>query len=232
MGTQASNWTLVDLRHANLTRQAEWCRGQMPDLSYRSNELAGETGEACNIVKKLERERLGWAGSRATVDNLGDELADVVICADLVAATAGIDLYAAVERKFNVTSTKMGHTTVLAPYPELASTRWPDLRLTEVNSLLADANARQKLVAKASANHDDDVQTAVVAAEWLTQQKLTCPRCQKATPRGRMTKDGVCKPCWDEREEHRGLIERRFLLAAVTLAYTALALVIFLPSHL
>lgn len=105
--------TLSDLHAANIARQAEWCPDQVPDLSFRGNELAGETGEACNVIKKLERERQGWAGSRASKDQLAEELADVVICADLCAVTAGIDLDAAVIAKFNATSEKVGMTTRL-----------------------------------------------------------------------------------------------------------------------
>jgi NTP pyrophosphatase (non-canonical NTP hydrolase) len=73
------------LRKANQTRQAEWDVDSQITLAYRANELAGEMGEACNVIKKLERERLGIRGSRDTIAHLAEELADVVICADLVA---------------------------------------------------------------------------------------------------------------------------------------------------
>jgi NTP pyrophosphatase (non-canonical NTP hydrolase) len=102
------------LRAANAARQLEWDKDARITLSYRLNELAGETGEACNIGKKLERERLGIRGSRATVTDLAEELADVVICADLVAMGEGIDLAQAVISKFNATSAKVGLATMLA----------------------------------------------------------------------------------------------------------------------
>lgn len=108
-----------NLRAANVARQEAWCADQMPDLSFRGNELAGEVGEVCNVIKKLERERLGWRGSRDTVEHLAEELADVVICADLVAITAGIDLEAAVAAKFNATSENVGLPQRLAPASEL-----------------------------------------------------------------------------------------------------------------
>lgn len=111
-------WTLTDLRRANALRQAEWCPDQAPDLSFRGNELAGEVGEACNVIKKLERERQGWAGSRATAAQLAEELADVVICADLVALAAGVDLYGAVQAKFDATSIRIGLSTRLSPSPK------------------------------------------------------------------------------------------------------------------
>jgi NTP pyrophosphatase (non-canonical NTP hydrolase) len=99
------------LREANFVRQQEWDKEDKITLAYRGNELAGETGEACNVIKKLERERMGIRGSRASLDQLAEELADVVICADLVAMAAGIDLDAAVRRKFNLTSEKVGLKT-------------------------------------------------------------------------------------------------------------------------
>lgn len=86
---------LAELRAANVARQAEWDRDDRIAPAYRSNALAGEVGEACNVVKKLERERLGINGSRDTVEHLGEELADVLICVDLLAMQYGIDLAAA-----------------------------------------------------------------------------------------------------------------------------------------
>ncbi|PKR57482.1 MazG-like family protein [Thalassospira lohafexi] len=112
---EASHSFICDsLRSANLMRQAEWDPESKLSLSYKGNEMAGEVGEACNLVKKLDRERMGLAGSRTTVERLAEELADVVICADLVAIDAGIDLADAVIRKFNATSEKNDLLTRLA----------------------------------------------------------------------------------------------------------------------
>lgn len=103
------------LRAANIARQVEWQAGSL-SLSFRGNELAGEVGEACNVIKKLDRERLGIRGSRATVEQLADELADVVICVDLIALDTGINLDKAVIGKFNATSEKVGLATrMIAP---------------------------------------------------------------------------------------------------------------------
>lgn len=96
--------SLESLRSANQRRQKEWDQKDVIDLSYRGNELAGEVGEACNVIKKLERERLGIGGSRDTIEHLAEELADVIICADLIAMKTGIDLGAVVVAKFNKTS--------------------------------------------------------------------------------------------------------------------------------
>lgn len=104
--------TFDTLRAANEHRQRYWDNGSL-DLAFRGVELAGEAGEALNVIKKLERERRGVAGSRATLDQLADELADVVICADLIAMAEGINLDEAIARKFNATSVKVGLPTRL-----------------------------------------------------------------------------------------------------------------------
>lgn len=49
---------LWDLREANRARQIEWDADNQITVTYRATELAGELGEACNVIKKLERERL------------------------------------------------------------------------------------------------------------------------------------------------------------------------------
>lgn len=107
--------TYQTLRAANVARQAEWDGDSRITLAYRGNELAGEAGEACNVIKKIERERLGIRGSRDTIEHLAEELADVIICADLIAMAEGIDLDAAVAAKFNATSEKVGLKTRLRP---------------------------------------------------------------------------------------------------------------------
>ncbi|MFK0336820.1 MazG-like family protein [Agrobacterium deltaense] len=110
---QGGRLTLGDLQSAHIARQEEWCPDIKPDLSFRGNELGGECGEAQNVIKKLERERHGWRGSRDTVEHLGEELADVIHCAVLVAITAGIDIQKAVIDKFNDTSRKNELVTTL-----------------------------------------------------------------------------------------------------------------------
>lgn len=108
-----ANDNKTTLRAANTARQKEWDVSNQLTLSYRGNELAGEVGEACNVIKKLERERLGIAGSRDSKEHLAEELADVVICVDLIAMAEGIDMDAAVRAKFNATSEKVGLRTRL-----------------------------------------------------------------------------------------------------------------------
>jgi NTP pyrophosphatase (non-canonical NTP hydrolase) len=98
--------TFNTLRDANQARHAEWFKDKSVSLLYRATELAGEAGELCNVVKKLHRENLGVKGSKAELEQLADELADVVISADLFGMHLGIDIATAIEKKFNETSRK------------------------------------------------------------------------------------------------------------------------------
>lgn len=102
---------LSELRVKNLKRQEEWCAGGELSISYLGNELAGEAGELCNVLKKLDREKLGMVGSRSNVAELSDEIGDVLICLDSIAARFGIDLGASATAKFNKTSNKYGLNT-------------------------------------------------------------------------------------------------------------------------
>lgn len=105
-GGGADKWAI--LRRANTERQLAWADGVDPGLMFHAVELGGEAGELLNVVKKIERERNGWRGSRATKQDLADELADVIICADKLAGSQDIDLWEAVVAKFNATSEKVG----------------------------------------------------------------------------------------------------------------------------
>ncbi len=71
------------LRNANRKRDKEWDPSRMITQQFRHLELIGEVGEFCNTLKKVYREDLGLRGSRVTLDEIGSELADVVICVDL-----------------------------------------------------------------------------------------------------------------------------------------------------
>lgn len=103
------NCAWQQLRAANTERQLAWTEGAGdPGLLFHAVELGGEAGEVLNVAKKIVRERSGWRGSRATVADLAEELADVIICADKLAASEGIDLWPSVVAKFNATSEKVG----------------------------------------------------------------------------------------------------------------------------
>ncbi|MFN9717296.1 MAG: MazG-like family protein [Planctomycetota bacterium] len=104
---------LQELRVANEKRHIEWAKGAKIPLSFRGLELAGEAGEVCNELKKIERTRLGMVGGKSATDGLQEELADVLVCVDLIAMDLGIDLSEALRDKFNKTSEKYGLATRL-----------------------------------------------------------------------------------------------------------------------
>lgn len=64
--------------------------------------LAGEVGEACNLLKKMLR------GEPVDKEDVANELADVQTYLDLLAARLDIDLGAAVVRKFDIVSRRRG----------------------------------------------------------------------------------------------------------------------------
>lgn len=69
--------------------------------------LAGEVGELCNLVKKFRR------GELITRKDIGKELADIIIYADLFASHLGIDLEKAIIQKFNEVSERVGSKLTL-----------------------------------------------------------------------------------------------------------------------
>ncbi len=102
------------LRAANLSRCARWHPRGLNEWSLSDwfTATMGELGEAANIAKKLNRERDGIAGNTVSAEDLhaelADEIADVAIYLDILAASEGIDLATAIASKFNRTSEKVG----------------------------------------------------------------------------------------------------------------------------
>lgn len=109
--------TLDELADANYLRDREWDPTGVLDLSFFGNELGGECGEAQNVIKKLERERLGVRGKRDTPEHLMEELADLVIVASIISNKVGGDLGKAVRAKFNKTSEENNLTVFMETEP-------------------------------------------------------------------------------------------------------------------
>lgn len=116
MGYGTEGLTFRCLRSANLQRLPEFKNAQggpahsISDGSDWSltdwcTAVAGELGEAANLIKKIRREDFSIDELRPA---LADELADVAIYLDLLAHRAGIDLGRAVREKWNQTSEKIG----------------------------------------------------------------------------------------------------------------------------
>lgn len=67
-----------------------------------TNAMAGEVGEACNLTKKLKRD------GNIDIQEIGKEIADVVIYADLCATRLGLRLEDCIRAKFNEVSERKG----------------------------------------------------------------------------------------------------------------------------
>lgn len=95
------------IREANLAR-VEFFRHTLEGWTTAqwACALAGETGEYCNLVKKLFRSK--DEKDTVTKEMLADELADIFIYLDLNAARHGIDLQEAIKNKFNKKSEEVG----------------------------------------------------------------------------------------------------------------------------
>ena len=107
--------TFKELRLANMLRDKQWDPEDRVTLWFRALELGGETGEALNIVKKIVREAIGIRGSRSTTAQLAEELADIVICVDLLAMELNIELNKTIIEKFDKTSRAQGLDTFIDP---------------------------------------------------------------------------------------------------------------------
>lgn len=106
-----SDLTFRALRDGNLARQEHWGGTDNWTLADWSNAVAGEVGEACNVVKKIRRIDLGTTGNKKPVeayyDQLETEIGDVLIYLDLLAAKAGLSLDGCVRRSFNEKSDEL-----------------------------------------------------------------------------------------------------------------------------
>lgn len=70
--------------------------------------IAGETGELCNLLKKVKR------GDEVDPIAIQEEIADIVIYCDLLASYLRFDLEKAIIHKFNKTSDKLGSKVKLS----------------------------------------------------------------------------------------------------------------------
>jgi NTP pyrophosphatase (non-canonical NTP hydrolase) len=83
--------------------------------SQWTNAMAGECGEACNLSKKIDRiafrQGINKPEDRDLFDlkcRLADEIADVVIYADLLASRLNFKLEDIIRKKFNGKSVEIG----------------------------------------------------------------------------------------------------------------------------
>lgn len=104
--------TLELIRAANVTRCVKWHPQGINSWSSSDwlTAVTGELGELASLLKMRNRERDGLPGNKfsPTDKQIADELADVFIYLDLLAASHGIDLEIAIISKFNEVSERVG----------------------------------------------------------------------------------------------------------------------------
>jgi NTP pyrophosphatase (non-canonical NTP hydrolase) len=95
---------LLELRNANVKRCLESFKHSLDDWSEMEwgCAAAGEMGELCNLLKKRGR------GEKIPLKSVMDEIADVIIYLDLLAAKLGLQLSGPIREKFNEVSHRKG----------------------------------------------------------------------------------------------------------------------------
>ena len=120
---------LSELKKVNEKRSLEGFKMKLSDwsLSQWSNAVAGETGELCNIIKKVERgdfhkrpenasDNIEYNNAYAAAqyrEEIGKEAADIVIYLDLLCSREGIDLGTEIVKKFNEVSKRVNCNVVI-----------------------------------------------------------------------------------------------------------------------
>ena len=120
---EPTHFSFETLRHVSQERCIETF-GPLEDrpVEWWTNAMAGESGEACNVAKKMSRIRLGKGDTwnkeedrtiEALRKKLKREIGDVVIYADLLASREGLTLEDCVRTAFNEKSAEIGSDKVL-----------------------------------------------------------------------------------------------------------------------
>jgi NTP pyrophosphatase (non-canonical NTP hydrolase) len=116
-----SSLTFDDLREKNRTRCLRWHpNGGVTawSASQWGIAMAGEAGEVCNAIKKLNRIEDGINNQSThskqvdtkeeAIIEIGQEIADTIIYLDLLAQSLGLDVQQEVTKKFNRVSERYG----------------------------------------------------------------------------------------------------------------------------
>jgi len=115
---------LKKLRAKSVVRNVEYHKGKtqkknLEELLFRATELAGESGEVCDAIKKYARGQRNMSGGKSEKESIfaiQEELADTLICVERVAEFFDLDLEKITKLKFNATSKKRGFKTKFASY--------------------------------------------------------------------------------------------------------------------
>lgn len=117
-GTPMDSWTLSDWGVAVAGEAGETSEALAAYFNalLLANHMNARTGKACDLAKKVKRlegpyhNKPGDTDRGQLLERLADEFADMVLYADLLCGTLGIDLAEAVVRKFNAKSEELGTT--------------------------------------------------------------------------------------------------------------------------
>ena len=112
---------LEQFRKLNTQRAVEGFKTyENVSLSYWGNAIAGEVGELCNLIKKLDRVKSGGidAGSSYTAaditpEMIKEEIGGVAIYLDLLASLFDISLEDAIIETFNSKSEKYNFKQII-----------------------------------------------------------------------------------------------------------------------
>jgi NTP pyrophosphatase (non-canonical NTP hydrolase) len=116
---------LASFRPLNVQRATDGfkCYDNQP-LTYWTTALAGEVGELCNMIKKMQRVERGGidGGSSYTAkdinkDMLKEEIGGIAIYLDLLASLLDISLEEAIIDTFNSKSAKYNFKQFVEPLP-------------------------------------------------------------------------------------------------------------------
>lgn len=119
--TPRKDLTFKQLTKVNYKRCRRWHKSEdLSDwtISDWACAMAGEAGEVCNAVKKLNRLRDNLPSKNEpgrqidsyeeAVSKIGEEIADTVLYLNLLSIRLGINLEKEVKKKFNSVSEKYG----------------------------------------------------------------------------------------------------------------------------
>ena len=113
-GGEKEESLFVQLREKSVRRAIEGfkCYHEQP-ITFWTTALAGELGELCNMIKKLQRVKLGgidtgssYTSKDITTEMLSEEIGGIAIYLDLLASLLNISLEGAIIYEFNRVSSK------------------------------------------------------------------------------------------------------------------------------
>jgi len=116
---------LKELREKSVLRAIECFKTyKNVPITYWTTAIAGEVGEVCNMIKKIERVDHGgidagssYTAASITPDMLKEEIGGIAIYLDLLASLLGISLEDAIIHTFNSKSEKYGFPYFLNEQP-------------------------------------------------------------------------------------------------------------------